>query len=69
MVQLRDALQRQGLPAQLLLKVHDELVLEVAPDALEATRELVRSTMENAVKRTLPLLVETGVGANWTEAK
>ena len=69
MVQLQAALQTQGLPAQLLLQVHDELVLEVAPDALEATRELVVQTMENAVKLTVPLVVETGVGANWMEAK
>ena len=69
MVQLQDALQRQGLPAQLLLQVHDELVLEVAPDALDATRELVVRTMEQAVELSVPLVVETGVGANWMEAK
>ena len=49
--------------------MHDELVLEVAPDALEATRELVVQTMEQAVELTVPLVVETGVGANWMEAK
>ena len=69
MVQLQDALQQQGLPAQLLLQVHDELVLEVAPDALEATRELVVKTMEHAVKLSVPLVAETGAGANWMEAK
>ena len=69
MVQLQDALQRQGLPTQLLLQVHDELVLEVAPDALDATRELVVKTMEQAVELSVPLVVETGVGANWMEAK
>ncbi|MCB4394402.1 DNA polymerase I [Synechococcus sp. HB1133] len=69
MVQLQAALQRQGLPAQLLLQVHDELVLEVAPDALKALRELVVKTMEQAVELTVPLVVETGVGANWMEAK
>ena len=69
MVQLQDALQRQGLPAQLLLQVHDELVLEVAPDALDAIRELVVRTMEQAVELSVPLVVETGVGANWMEAK
>ncbi|MED5320277.1 MAG: DNA polymerase I [Cyanobacteriota bacterium] len=69
MVQLQEALQRQGLPAQLLLQVHDELVLEVAPDALDATRELVVQTMEQAVALSVPLVVETGVGANWMEAK
>ena len=69
MVQLQDALQRQGLPAQLLLQVHDELVLEVAPDALDATGELVVRTMEQAVELSVPLVVETGDGANWMEAK
>jgi len=69
MVQLQDALQCQGLPAQLLLQVHDELVLEVAPDALETTRELVVQTMEEAIELSVPLVVETGVGANWMEAK
>lgn len=69
MVQLQDALQREGLPAQLLLQVHDELVLEVAPDALDATRDLVVQTMEQAVALSVPLVVETGVGANWMEAK
>ena len=69
MVQLQAALQNQGLPAQLLLQVHDELVLEVQPDAMETTRELVRQTMENAVQLSVPLVAETGEGANWMETK
>ena len=69
MVQLQAALLSQGLPAHLLLQVHDELVLEVAPEALETTKKLVVETMENAVKLTVPLVVETGTGRNWMEAK
>ena len=69
MVQLQATLTSQGLPARLLLQVHDELVLEVEPDALETTRDMVVRTMENAVKLTVPLVAETGVGANWMEAK
>jgi len=69
MVQLHHRLAASGLPARLLLQVHDELVLEAAPEALDAVLALTRSTMEQAVALTVPLLVETGVGPNWMEAK
>ena len=69
MVQLHHKLSSDGLPARLLLQVHDELVLEAAPEALEAVLTLTRTTMEHAVELSVPLLVETGVGADWMEAK
>ncbi|MBW4532189.1 MAG: DNA polymerase I [Aphanothece saxicola GSE-SYN-MK-01-06B] len=69
MVSLQHALTAAGLPARLLLQVHDELVLEAAPEALEEVRELTRRTMEQAVQLTVPLAVDTGVGPNWMEAK
>jgi len=69
MVELHAQLQRQGLQARLLLQVHDELVLEAAPADLEATVALTRTVMEQAVSLSVPLLVETGTGPNWMEAK
>ena len=69
MIQLQAAIEQQGLPARLLLQVHDELVLEVDPQAMDTTRELVVSTMEKAVELSVPLVAETGIGANWMEAK
>ena len=69
MVQLHRTVRDQGLPARLLLQVHDELVLEVSPEALEEVRDLTRRTMEEAVQLRVPLRVETGVGPNWMEAK
>jgi len=69
MVQLHHTLESTGLAARLLLQVHDELVLEAAPEALDAVVTLTRETMENAVKLSVPLVVETGVGPNWMEAK
>ncbi len=69
MVSLQHALTAAGLPARLLLQVHDELVLEAAPEALEEVRELTRRTMEQAVQLTVPLAVDTGAGPNWMEAK
>ena len=49
--------------------MHDELVLEVAPEAMDTTRNLVVETMENAIKLSVPLMVETGSGCDWMEAK
>jgi DNA polymerase-1 len=69
MVQLHQALADSALPARLLLQVHDELVLEADPAAMAEVRALVKTTMEQAVTLSVPLVVETGVGANWMDAK
>lgn len=69
MIQLQAAIEQQALPARLLLQVHDELVLEVDPDALELIQKLVVNTMEKAVSLSVPLVAETGLGANWMDAK
>ena len=57
------------LPAQLLLQVHDELVLEVAPEACAQVMDTVRHTMETVLPLRVPLQVEARSGANWMEAK
>jgi DNA polymerase-1 len=48
--------------------VHDELVLEVAEDAVDAVRARVPALMSGAASLAVPLLVDLGVGANWDEA-
>ena len=67
MVRLHEVLV--PLPAQLLLQVHDELVLEAAPEACAQVMDLVRHTMETVVKLRVPLQVEARSGSNWMEAK
>jgi DNA polymerase-1 len=69
MVQLHRELEAAQLPARLLLQVHDELVLEAAPAVLDQVVTLTRETMERAVALSVPLVVETGVGPNWMDAK
>ena len=67
MVQLHGVLS--PLPARLLLQVHDELVLEAAPEACAQVMDLVRHTMETVVELRVPLQVEARSGGNWMEAK
>ncbi|MFM7230289.1 MAG: DNA polymerase I [Cyanobacteriota bacterium] len=69
MIDLDGELQRQALPARLLLQVHDELVLECDPAAEAAVSALVVRTMEQAVTLSVPLVVEIAAGPNWMEAK
>ena len=68
MIDLDGRLDASGLQAQLLLQVHDELVLEVPLAELEATTEMVKDAMEHAVDLDVPLNVDFGHGANWLEA-
>lgn len=68
MIQLEKSIAQSGLRLRLLLQVHDELVLEVHQDDLEAAKALVKSTMENVAELKVPLIAEVGVGQNWKDA-
>ena len=63
-----DALAREGLRSRLLLQVHDELVLEVAPGEVDAVAQLVRREMTTAYDLQVPLEVSIGTGRTWAEA-
>ena len=68
MIDLEGRLEASPLQAQMLLQVHDELVLEVPERELEETIAVVRGAMEGAVELGVPLQVDFGHGANWLEA-
>ncbi len=68
MVRLAPALAGAGLAARLLLQVHDELLLEAPATEAEATAALVGEVMREAAALSVPLVVATGIGANWAEA-
>jgi DNA polymerase-1 len=61
-------LQQSAAPARLIMQVHDELVLEVANEAVESTVERVREHMVRAAELAVPLKVDVGIGPNWDEA-
>lgn len=68
MINIDKALHEQNLRTQMLLQVHDELLFEAPEDELEVVAPLIRQLMESAVRTTVPLLVEVGIGNNWLEA-
>lgn len=53
--------------ADMLLQVHDEILLQVAPEDLKAVALIVKEEMENAFPLAVPLTVECKVGPNWYE--
>jgi DNA polymerase-1 len=69
MIELDAALEGAGLRSQMLLTVHDELVLEVPLDERTKTESIVRDVMENVTVLRVPLVVDMGFGPTWAEAK
>ena len=68
MIAVQGFLDQEKLRSQLIMQVHDELVLEVPDEELEAVKAKVSALMQSVAKLDVPLVVETGVGSNWDEA-
>ena len=68
MIKVHAWLGAKSVPAQLVMQVHDELVLEVAEPAVENVRREIALIMSGAAELAVPLKVSTGTGKNWDEA-
>ena len=68
MIAVDAQLKLQRFDATLLMQVHDELVLEVREDQVEAVSAMLKVAMGGVASLDVPLLVEVGVGGNWDEA-
>jgi DNA polymerase-1 len=69
MIELDRELSERRLSARMLLQIHDELVLEVPDDELDATAAVTKGVMEGIVDLRVPLEVDTATGANLAECK
>jgi DNA polymerase-1 len=68
MLRVDAALRSTGAASRILLQVHDELVLEVAPGERGQVEALVRQEMGSAIEMDVPLDVSIGVGRSWHDA-
>lgn len=65
MLLVDEALKKEGLKAKMILQVHDEIILELPAEELEAAATLLRRCMEDAYKMSVPLTVDMKSGLTW----
>ena len=68
MIDVDSALREQALTSRILLQIHDELLIEVAPGEAEAVENLLKEQMGGAAELSVPLDVAVGRGRTWREA-
>ncbi len=69
MIKIQALLAEQKLASRMILQVHDELVFEAPPEEVATLQTMVKHEMESVRKFAVPLVVDTGVGDNWRDAK
>ncbi len=67
MINVEKALE--NMKSKLILQIHDELIVDTAPDEAEEVKKILKENMENAVELSVPLTVEVGQGKSWFDCK
>jgi len=69
MIEIHKEFKKQGFKSRMILQVHDELVFDAHKEEVDIIKPIIEEKMKNAMPNLkVPLLVETGIGANWLEA-
>jgi DNA polymerase-1 len=68
MIRIHQDIKDQNLAAKMTMQVHDELVFDVPKSETMVMKKIIEDRMKNAIKTTVPILVEVGEGSNWLEA-
>ena len=69
MVKVYNRMKRENLQSEMILQVHDELILNVKHDELEIVKSLVKEEMENVLNMSVELEVDTNIGNTWYDVK
>jgi DNA polymerase I len=68
MIAIQKEIEQRGLTGKMIMQVHDELVFDVPKDEIVVFKKIILDKMSNAIKTSVPLIVEIGEGKNWLEA-
>jgi DNA polymerase-1 len=68
MIRIHQDIKDQNLASKMTMQVHDELVFDVPKEEIAVMKKIIEERMKNAIKTTVPIIVEVGEGSNWLEA-
>jgi DNA polymerase-1 len=68
MINIHKEMKAQKMQSTMTMQVHDELVFDVLKSEKEAMKAIIQDKMANAIKLTVPIVVEIGEGENWLAA-
>lgn len=69
MIDVHKELKKRNMKSRMILQVHDELLIEAECSEADEVKAILKDKMENAVKLSVPLIVDMHTGKNWYEAK
>ncbi len=69
MVRVHNELKARGMKSELILQIHDELIIDAVQEEADAAAEILKSCMENVVNLKVPLLAEVHTGHSWFDTK
>ncbi len=68
MINIHREIKEKQLQSKMTMQVHDELIFDVPLNEVELIKPIIMENMKNAIKTTVPIVVEIGTGVNWLEA-
>ena len=69
MIKVYNKLKEEKLKSNIILQIHDEILIESPLNEVEKVKEILHNEMENAVKLSIPLKIEVSEGKSWYQAK
>ena len=68
MIRIFQRFKAEGIRSKMILQVHDELNFSVLPEEKDRVEAIVLEEMQHAISLAVPLVADSGFGANWLEA-